>query len=91
MDQELRLEQKNQQLSTILKVVSRHVDAEQLEAILEKMDASFPEMDFYNCSAFVRTFPQLQAALKFKKSQKLEAQKAISDESAPSSGTKPTA
>ena len=52
MDQELRLEQKNQQLSTILSVVKAHVEPDQLNSIFEKIDETFQEMDLYNSPAF---------------------------------------
>jgi hypothetical protein len=52
MDQELRLEQKNQQLSTILSVVKQHVEPDQLSSIFERIDETFKEMDLYNSPAF---------------------------------------
>ena len=58
MDQELRLEQKNQQLSTVLTIVSKHVGEGQLSSIFSKLDQSFPEMDFYN-SASYKQFQQI--------------------------------
>jgi len=57
MDQELRLEQKNQQLSTILKIVSEYVEHSRLGDIFTKIDDAFPEMDFYNCTAYKQSFP----------------------------------
>lgn len=35
MDQELRLEQKNQQLSTILSIVQKYVDKSKLDVIFD--------------------------------------------------------
>lgn len=60
MDQELRLEQKNQQLSTILNVVKSHVEPEQLSSILSKIDNAFKEMDLFNSPAFVEVFGKLK-------------------------------
>ena len=62
MDQELRLEQKNQQLSTVLSIVSEYVDHSQLGNIFVKIDESFPEMDFYNCTAYKTAFPNAKKA-----------------------------
>ena len=56
MDQELRLEQKNQQLSTILNVVKSHVEPDQLSSILGKIDDAFKEMDLFNSPAFIEVF-----------------------------------
>ena len=67
MDQELRLEQKNQQLSTVLTIVSDYVEHEQLGNIFVKIDESFPEMDFYNCTAYKQAFPNAKKANSRKK------------------------
>ena len=61
MDQELRLEQKNQQLSTILSIVSEFVNHEQLGQIFVQIDSTFPEMDFYNCDSFKQSFPHIKS------------------------------
>ena len=60
MDQELRLEQKNQQLSTILSVCSKYVDQNQLDSIFSKINGRFPEMDFYNSASFKISFPSMK-------------------------------
>ena len=81
MDQELRLEQKNQQLSTVLTIVSDYVDHSQLGNIFVKIDESFPEMDFYNCTAYKQAFPNAkknanrkkQAPKKMSKKDKLSS------------------
>jgi len=62
MDQELRLEQKNQQLSTILTIISEFVNHEQLGQIFVKIDSTFPEMDFYNCNSFKQSFPHIKTS-----------------------------
>ena len=61
MDQELRLEQKNQQLSTILSIVQKYVDKTKLDTIFEQIESFFPEMDFYNSVSFKRAFPDYKA------------------------------
>ena len=62
MDQELRLEQKNQQLSTILTIISEFVNHEQLGQIFVKIDSTFPEMDFYKCDSFKQSFPHIKCS-----------------------------
>ena len=62
MDQELRLEQKTQQLSTILNIVSKYLPQTQLMPILEKVDTTFPEMDFFNSNAYKQSTPGLMMA-----------------------------
>ena len=57
MDQELRLEQKNQQLSTVLTIVSEYVEPGQLGHIFAKIDETFPDMDFYNSVPYAQSFP----------------------------------
>lgn len=71
MDQELRLEQKNQQLSSILNIVDQYVDNGLLGQIFVSIDSTFPEMDFYNCNAFKQSFPTQNA----KKTRKKRAPK----------------
>lgn len=74
MDQELRLEQKTQQLSTILNIVANYVDQTQLSNIFEKVDTTFPEMDFFNSTAYKQSEPGMAATKatteKLKKSKK---------------------
>lgn len=79
MDQELRLEQKNQQLSTILKIVSDYVEHSQLGNIFAKIDESFPEMDFYNCTAYKHSFPAQKKARATRKPATKSAAKAKKD------------
>ena len=59
MDQELRLEQKNQQLSTILSIVVENVKPGQLGEIFGKIDEIFPEIDIYNSTSYAISFPEL--------------------------------
>ena len=57
MDQELRLEQKKQQLETILKAVSTYVDESILAQIFAEINETFPEMDLLNSSMMKISFP----------------------------------
>ena len=77
MDQELRLEQKNQQLTTILKIVSNYVESGQLDEIFDRIDGKYPEMDLYNCDFLQEAFPILQDKAKGKKRKGKDIGKAL--------------
>lgn len=61
-------------MSTILTIVSEYVDHSQLGNIFVKIDDTFPEMDFYNCSAYKQSFPP---AKKVRGGKKALAKKAL--------------
>ena len=48
MDKELRIEQKHQQLSSMLTVLKNFMDPSKINHILEQVNDRFPEMNFYN-------------------------------------------
>ena len=55
-------------------IVSEYVDHGQLGNIFVKIDDTFPEMDFYNCTAYKQSFPP---AKKVKGAKKTPTKKAL--------------
>ena len=48
MDKELRIEQKHQQLSSMLTVLKNFMDPSRINNVLEQVNDRFPEMNFYS-------------------------------------------
>ena len=48
MDKELRIEQKHQQLSSMLTVLKSFMDPSKINSVLRQVNDKFPEMNFYS-------------------------------------------
>ena len=59
-----------------MSIVTEYVDHSQLGNIFVKIDDTFPEMDFYNCTAYKQTFPPVKKARGGKKATAKKAQDA---------------
>lgn len=60
MDQELSLEQRNQQISTLLKIVAEFVEEADLAQVFAEIDKTFPDVDFFNSKFFKISFPKIE-------------------------------